>query len=149
MDNEYYLIKFLKPDGNHIEYGFRVPAGMSETWFKHLCESSIEKAALRALQRNDHEWVTWKDVMEELVPLLEHNSIYPFEPKQVTYEISADIIFDHEELDTSNVPSLGEAKALVVRHNVRVQKEKDGDTIRSYCRCLIYLLKEKIKSWFS
>lgn len=114
-------------------YFFYGPENSTQEQFQDLCEALIPQAGQLAVERQKHEeyetWVTWTDVVESLIPLLERQGYQRFDLPKFTV-VGSGIIGMSGSRKRYSEGQLGYSAKLISEYN-RVLDEKfkkDTDT---------------------
>jgi hypothetical protein len=102
-------------------YYFVPPPGVTQEDFEVLCEELLPQAGYRAVLKHSHvkeeTWITWREVVEALIPLLEAQGYQRCELPTVNLRGSGIIgIFTHESDER-----LGFATKLILDHNHKLE----------------------------
>ena len=122
---------------------FSAPPNTTEKDFKELCDRLVPKAGYRAVImrqsfKESDDWICWRDVVEELVSLLQEQGYQRISLENYHLHTFGTII--HE--DTRYKEQLGFATDLVIEHNVKLEKKLAEE--RKNKRKLSGLLKKKM-----
>jgi hypothetical protein len=121
-------------------YFISAPKGMTPDDFKKLCESLLPQAgyhaALKRSSPNVGGWISWRDVMEALVSLLEKQGYQQIELG--SYNISGGIIINPAD----NV-KLGFSGRIIAEHNQKIEK-KVAEERKAKKHLRLGLLKKKV-----
>lgn len=100
-------------------YYFHGPDGTTKEQFEELCEQLLPKAGYKAVQkqvRSDYgSWVTWQDVVEWLIPLLQERGYQLLELPKV--EINCSGIIGISARNHGMDQRLGFANKLIYDYN--------------------------------
>lgn len=86
MDRPIFILVYSSWDWEK-NYYFYGPEGSTREQFEELCEQLLPKAGYKAVQKQVRSelgsWVTWNDVVESLVPLLQEQGYQSFDLPKV------------------------------------------------------------------